>query len=90
MQTDHRPLVSIFEGYLNEAPARTQGIMLKLQKYDFKVEWVPRKHIMLADSLSKYVNVVENFDDTTTKSIDIHVNEVKKTGPCVRLNVDVI
>jgi hypothetical protein len=79
LQTDHRPLVSIFEGYLNEAPSRIQGIMLKLQKYDFKIEWVPRKYIQLADGLSKYAN--EKSGDDLSKEVEFHVNEVKLQVP---------
>ena len=82
METDHRPLVSIFEGYLNEAPARIQCIMLKLQKYDFKMHWVPRKYIMLADSLSKQTNRSENDQKSeVTDEIDLYVNEIRQQIP---------
>ena len=82
METDHRPLVSIFEGYLNAAPARIQCIMLKLQKYDFQLTWVPRKYIMLADSLSKRVPQ-SNSDQTNEISdvLDLYVNEVREQIP---------
>ena len=82
METDHRPLVSIFEGYLNAAPARIQCIMLKLQKYDFKITWVPRKYIMLADSLSKCAPP-SNSDQTNEISdvLDLYVNEVIEQIP---------
>ena len=80
METDHKPLVNIFEGYLNEAPAQIQCIMLKLQKYDFNIELVPRKFIMLADSLSKKVHTDDSTVDST-QDIDIHVNEVRQQVP---------
>ena len=82
METDHRPLVSIFEGYLNEAPARIQCIMLKLQKYDFKMHWVPRKYITLADSLSKRLNLSKNNKQNEIRDeIDLYVNEVRQQIP---------
>lgn len=37
METDHKPLVSIFHGYLDDAPEKLQSIMLKMQKYDFSL-----------------------------------------------------
>ena len=58
IETDHHPLVSIFGGYLNDASARIQCIMLKILKYDYTIQWVPRKFIVLADSLSKNVFII--------------------------------
>ena len=75
LEIDHRPLVNIFQGYLNEAPARIQYIMLKLQKYDFQIVWVSRKFIMLADSLSK--KVTDHTDNEIAGQIEQYVNEVK-------------
>ena len=77
LETDHKPLISICQGYLNEASARIQSVLLKLQKYDFDNIWVPRKFIMMADSLSKTEN--PGLDPDT--QIEIHVNEIKAQIP---------
>ena len=81
LETDHKPLVSIFQGYLNEAPARLQSIMLKMQKYDYALIWVSRKYIALADSLSKHDMKRQIVNDELAKEIELHVNEVKAQVP---------
>ena len=82
VETDHRPLVSIFGGYLNEAPARIQCLMLKMQRYDYSVQWVPRKFIIMADSLSKRPRNGETKTRTPlNEEIDLYVNEIKQQIP---------
>ena len=51
--TDHQPLVSIVKKPLHIAPRRLQRMMIRLQKYDFEVEYMPGKNMVLADTLSR-------------------------------------
>ena len=53
IETDHKPLESIFSKPLNQAPMRIQKMRLKLQPYQFKVVWKPGKEIPVADALSR-------------------------------------
>ena len=53
VETDNKPLFTLYERPLVSVPARIQSFMLKTQQYDFEVEWVPRRFMHLADSLSK-------------------------------------
>ena len=41
VETDHKPLESIFRKPLNEAPPRLQRMLLKLTKYDLVLRYVP-------------------------------------------------
>ena len=66
VETDNRPLSTIFSRGLSSAPFRIQGFMLKLQLYTFDVVLVPRKYIKAADYLSKVY--VANSDE---KTIDV-------------------
>ena len=43
VETDHKPLESIFRKSLNDAPPRLQRMLLKLTKYDLDVRYVPGK-----------------------------------------------
>ena len=81
VETDHNPLVTIFGGYLNEAPARIQCIMLKVQKYNFELQWVPRKFIMLADALSKQNAGAVQDKSVLSDEIDMYVNEIREQVP---------
>lgn len=70
VQTDHKPLESIFKKNLHEAPMRLQRMLLQLQSYDLKVYYVPGKKMYIADALS------HSFLPETNESLmsDIEVN----------------
>ena len=51
--TDHRPLQSIFNKTLHQAPARLQRFLLQLQKYDLQVTYKPGKYVYVADTPSR-------------------------------------
>ena len=53
VETDHKPLESIFRKPLNEAPPRLQRMLLKLTKYDLVVRYVPGKQQVISDCLSR-------------------------------------
>lgn len=53
VETDHKPLVSIFNKNLSDIPQRLQRMMLKLQQYDLSVTHVPGKYMYIADTLSR-------------------------------------
>ena len=53
VETDHRPLQSIFNKPLHQAPARLQRFLLQLQKYDLQVTYKPGKYLYVADTLSR-------------------------------------
>ena len=53
VETDHRPLQSIFNKRLHQAPARLQRFLLQLQKYDVQVTYKPGKYLYVADTLSR-------------------------------------
>ena len=53
MVSDHKPLESIMKKALASTPKRLQGMMMRLQKYDINLIYVPRKNLLLADTLSR-------------------------------------
>ena len=53
VETDHEPLESITRKNLTNAPPRLMRMLLRIQKYDFTVKYVPGKDIPIADGLSR-------------------------------------
>ena len=53
IETDHKPLETIFKKNLASAPPRIARMMLRIQKYDIEIKYVPGKDIPLADALSR-------------------------------------
>ena len=53
IETDHKPLQPIFSKSITKAPPRIQRFLLRLQRYDFNVEFTPGKYLFIADALSR-------------------------------------
>ena len=52
VESDHKPLESIFKKLLHRAPMRLQRMLLRLQRYTLKVTNKPGKERYIADTLS--------------------------------------
>ena len=53
VQNDHRPLEAIFRKPVNQTSPRLQCMLLKLQRYQLDVGYVPGKLMYVADTLSR-------------------------------------
>ncbi|XP_052746992.1 uncharacterized protein K02A2.6-like [Bicyclus anynana] len=53
VETDHKPLESIFKKALASNPMRLQRMLLRLQGYDLIIKYVPGKYMYIADTLSR-------------------------------------
>lgn len=51
--TDHKPLVAITQKPLATAPKRLQRLLLRLQQYDVRIQYMPGPQLHLADTLSR-------------------------------------
>ena len=60
--TDHEPLVTICAKALHAAPPRLQRMLLKIQGYNFEIEYRPGDQMILADTLSRLPNPINNHD----------------------------
>lgn len=84
VESDHKPLETIFKKPLNMCPARIQRIKLSVQKYDLRVTYKPGKELLLADALSRSpLNDTSNADEllemqVCTISQDLPISVEKK------------
>ena len=53
VDSDHKPLVSISTKPLAQASLRLQRPLLRLQRYDVTINYLPGKYMYVADSLSR-------------------------------------
>ena len=53
VESDHKPLQSIFKKSLLETPCRLQRMMLRLQRYNFDVTYKPGPRMYIADHMSR-------------------------------------
>ena len=72
VETDHRPLQSIFAKPLHQAPPRLQRILLSLQRYDLNVKFKPGKEMYISDCLSRaYLD--ETKEDLGSEELSINL-----------------
>ena len=72
IETDHKPLTSIYNKNLASASPRLARMLLRIQKYDIEIKYVPGKDIGLADALSRINPCVGD----TIKGLDVTVHEM--------------
>lgn len=68
IESDHKPLESIFKKSLDSIPARLQRMILKLQGYDLYVTYKPGKLMFLPDTLSR-APLPDLYDDKISKAV---------------------
>lgn len=73
VETDHKPLESIFKKPLNSTPARLQRMLMKLQDYSLKIQYKPGKLMFIADTLSRAPSET-GTDKEIHEDVTIHVN----------------
>ena len=80
IETDHKPLETIFLKLLASAPTRLQRMILRLQKYSLHVAYKKGKAMHLADTLSRAYLPEVNACDFTRKLEDIDHRTFKWEG----------
>ncbi|XP_018494580.1 uncharacterized protein K02A2.6-like, partial [Galendromus occidentalis] len=69
VETDHKPLESIFTKAFEKVPFSLQPYWLSLQKYGLRVKYKPGKKIPVADFLSRIRNNKETVDSANMKAV---------------------
>lgn len=87
VETDHKPLIPLFEKPLYKVPTRLQRLMLKLQAYNLKVIYKPGKEMVIADTLSRAALSEESLP-LLDHEIEIHCNPVSLSLPVSDAKVD--
>ena len=81
VETDHKPLESITHKNLTNAPPRFMRMLLRIQKYDFTVKYVPGKDIPIADGFSRLpIHGEEILDINVT--IQSRLEQIKEVTKC--------
>ncbi len=76
VETDHKPLVSLFKKNLSQMSPRVQNMMLKLKRYDLRVKYKKGTEMYVADALSRaYLPETPENEKLCDESIDISVVE---------------
>ena len=80
VETDHNPLIAISKKHLCDAPPRLQRLLLRIQKYDLKLEYTPGKLLVVADTLSRAFSP-KQVASSTESEVHVHVCAIKSGLP---------
>ena len=85
VESDHKPLQSIFKRNINKAPPRIQRLLLRLQKYDIDLVFSPGNSIPVPDALSRaYLPNTEEDDKSPEYQIHLLVSNLPISEPKLR------
>jgi len=76
IESDHKPLETIFKKPLDKTPARSQRMRIKLMAYDLNIIYKPGKFFKIADTLSR-AHIKDNID-LCESEIELQVNMIIK------------
>ena len=76
VHTDHRPLVSIHSKPISNAPKRLQRMLLRLQKYRLKIQYLPGTKMYIADWLSRAYLPETHSTDKIFDELE-HINQIE-------------
>ena len=79
LETDHLPLLRIFEKTLHLVPMRLQKMLLKVQPYTFKLVGKPGKEMYIADTLSRahpqsVIHTRDDIDEFLVTAVDVNID----------------
>ena len=89
IQNDHKPLETILRKPILKASPRLQRMMLQLQKYDYKLEYVPGKLMYIPDTLSRAYQIVsEDTDLELQEETEVMVHSLVQSLPVSSTKMD--
>ncbi|KAJ8353520.1 hypothetical protein SKAU_G00210870 [Synaphobranchus kaupii] len=90
VETDHKPLIALFQKPLNDCPLRIQRMMIRLQRYALNVAYTPGKMIYTADTLSRAVDPKAPVSTRTEKDVKAYVDMVTAALPVADAKLEII
>ena len=76
VESDHKPLEAIITKPLSQAPPRIQRLLIRLQKYQPMVKYVPGKFLFIADTLSRAYLPAKGEQQELHEDIEVMVHSM--------------
>ena len=82
VQSDHKPLEAIFIKPISATTPRLQRMLLRLLKYQLRIEYTPGSQMHIADALSRaYLPSVSDQDDEIMDDVNVMVHTLLNDFP---------
>uniref|UniRef100_A0A146LC45 RNA-directed DNA polymerase n=1 Tax=Lygus hesperus TaxID=30085 RepID=A0A146LC45_LYGHE len=91
VETDHEPLLGLFNKSLQGVPVRLQRMLLKLQPYKLNIQYKPGRFLYVADTLSRDVSKAGcHVDSDFDREVELQVSLLVDNLPITRENWELI
>ena len=84
VETDHRPLEAILKKPIARASPRIQRMMIRLQRYQINVKYVPGRFMYLADTLSRAYNPKQEEANDLHAEMEVMVHTLGENMSAIR------
>ncbi|GFS44035.1 retrovirus-related Pol polyprotein from transposon 17.6 [Nephila pilipes] len=81
VQTDHKPILGLSKKPYDTISPRLQRMLLRLNKYNIQLEYVPGKNLVIADALSRAQSTTDKFDEVLGQEATVRINLLTQASP---------
>ncbi|GFU76592.1 uncharacterized protein K02A2.6 [Trichonephila clavipes] len=81
VQTDHKRIQGLSKKPYDTISPRIQRMLLRLNKYNIQLKYVPVKNLAIADALSRAQSTTDNFDEGLGQEATVRINMLKQASP---------
>ncbi|GFV00906.1 retrovirus-related Pol polyprotein from transposon 412 [Trichonephila clavipes] len=81
VQTDHKPTLGLSKKPYDTISPRLQRMLLRLNKCNIQLEYVPGKNLVIADALSRAQSSTDNFDEVLGQEATVRINLLTQASP---------
>ncbi|GFU17372.1 retrovirus-related Pol polyprotein from transposon opus [Nephila pilipes] len=74
VQTDHKPILSLSKKPYDAISPRLQRMLLRFNKYNIQLEYVPGKNLVIAGALSRAQSTTDKFDEVLGQEATVRIN----------------
>ncbi|GFS95872.1 retrovirus-related Pol polyprotein from transposon 17.6 [Nephila pilipes] len=81
IQTDHKPILGLSMKPYDTISPRLQRMLLRLNKHNIQLEYVPGKNLVKADALSRTQSTTDKFDEVLGQEATVRINLLTQASP---------
>ena len=74
VESDHKPLETLYTRPINEITTRLQRMMMSLQRYDLDIQYKPGKEMYIVDTLSRAYNILNRIIYSSDRKYIVEIN----------------